>query len=186
MTQAPPPTAKSKRSSGLRGVVPKVAVATWRYRAVVLRLRWPSRIWMVRRSVPSSNRWSSKAVPKRVHGDVPLSSPAAERAASRGFIHGLGGQRPTGNISREEPWSWPGSHLWRRRGSPILPEQDQQTGREHDVAILGSLGLTDADDHALAVDVVGAQAQDLGDPEASVRRYCGHEDRPVPYAGDGL
>ena len=124
----------------------------------------------------------SKAVPKRVHGDV-LVQPSGEARRLAGFIHGLGGQRLTGNISREEPWAGL-VVLAATASSPIVPEQDQQTGREHDVAILGSLGLTDADDHALAIDVVDAQAQDLGDPEA--RGVGGHEDRPVPDAGDGL
>src|SRR5262249_22205998 len=53
------PEGRSSRSSGLR-VDRKAAVATWRYRAVVPRLRWPRRIWMVRRSVPSSSRWVAK------------------------------------------------------------------------------------------------------------------------------
>ena len=69
-------------------------------------------------------------------------------------------------------------------GSPIFPEQGQQPGREHDVAILGTLGLTDANDHALAIDVVDAQAQDFGDPQA--RGVGGHEDGPMADAGDGL
>ena len=67
---------------------------------------------------------------------------------------------------------------------PVFPEQGQQPGREHDVAILGPLGLTDANDHALAIDVVDAQGQDLGDPQA--RGVGGHEDGPMAEAGDGL
>ena len=78
---------------------------------------------------------------------------------------------------------WPGSPCG-DGGPPVVTEQDQQPGREHDVAILGSLGLTDADDHALAIDVVDAQAQDLGDPQAG--GVGGHEDGPMPDAGDGL
>ena len=57
---------------------------------------------------------------------------------------------------------------------PVFPEQGQQPGREHDVAILGPLGLTDADDHALAIDVVDAQGQDLGDPQSG--GVGGHEE----------
>ena len=69
---------------------------------MVLRLRWPSRIWMVRRSVPSSSRWVAKLC-RSVCTVTCLSSPAARHAACAGFIHGLGGDRPTGDISREEP-----------------------------------------------------------------------------------
>ena len=47
-------------SSGLV-VAQTVLVAIMRYCAVVLRLRWPSSNWMVRRSVPASSRWTAKA-----------------------------------------------------------------------------------------------------------------------------
>ena len=41
-------------------VFASVAAATWTYRAVVLMLLWPSRTWMVRRSVPASSKWVAK------------------------------------------------------------------------------------------------------------------------------
>jgi hypothetical protein len=43
------------RSSGL-DVEQTLLVAIRRYRAVVAKLRWPSRSWMVRTSVPDSSR----------------------------------------------------------------------------------------------------------------------------------
>src|SRR5262249_39577558 len=54
----------------------------------------------------------------------------------------------------------------------------------HDVTIFGPFALTDADDHALAIDVVDPQGQDLGDPQA--RGVGRHEDSPMAEAGDGL
>jgi hypothetical protein len=48
--------------------------------------------------------------------------------------------------------------------------------------ILGPLGLTEANDHALAIDVADAQAQDLGD--AQPRGLRGHEDGPTAEAGE--
>src|SRR3954447_1675976 len=36
-------------------------VARQRYRAVVFRLRWPSRSWIVRTSAPLSSMWTAKA-----------------------------------------------------------------------------------------------------------------------------
>ena len=48
-------TMTSRASSGLV-VAQTLLVAIMRYRAVVLRLRWPSNNWIVRRSVPASSR----------------------------------------------------------------------------------------------------------------------------------
>lgn len=48
-------TSTSSDSSGL-AVAQTLLVAIMRYCAVVLRLRWPSSSWMVRRSVPASSR----------------------------------------------------------------------------------------------------------------------------------
>jgi hypothetical protein len=45
----------SRDSSGL-AVAQTVLVAIMRYCAVVLRLRWPSSNWMVRKSVPASSK----------------------------------------------------------------------------------------------------------------------------------
>src|ERR1051325_10466032 len=51
--------AAPSRSSGL-GVAATRAVETKVYRAVVRRLRWPSRAWMVRRSTPASSMCVAK------------------------------------------------------------------------------------------------------------------------------
>ncbi len=44
---------------------------------------------------------------------------------------------------------------------PVSPEQLEQLGREHDVAILAAFVLVDAEDHALAVDVLDPRGGDL-------------------------
>ena len=112
-----------------------------------------------------------------------LLQPCGAARLLAGFIHGPVGDRPTGDISREEPGTGP-VDLAAPMSFPVFPQQGQQPGREHDVAIFGPLGLTDADDHALAVDVVDAQGQDLGDPQAG--GIGGHEDGPMAEAGDGF
>src|SRR5208282_1959396 len=58
------------RSSGL-AVVRTARLETWRYLAVVLRLRCPSRIWMRRRSIASSIRWVAKQC-RKVWGEMRL------------------------------------------------------------------------------------------------------------------
>src|ERR1700735_3616754 len=47
-----------RSSSGL-GVACSLASETCRYREVVSRSRWPSKSWMLRRSVPASSRWGA-------------------------------------------------------------------------------------------------------------------------------
>ena len=66
---------------------------------------------------------------------------------------------------------------------PVFAEQGEQPRREHDVAVLAALGLSDADDHAFAVDVVDPEADDLGEPEAG--GVGGHEDGAVLDADEG-
>src|SRR5262245_53453367 len=66
---------RSRRSSGLL-IDGSEAVATWTYRAVVLKLRWPKRTWMVRRSVPDSSKWVAKLW-RRVWAVTSLFMPAA-------------------------------------------------------------------------------------------------------------
>ena len=60
---------------------------------------------------------------------------------------------------------------------PVAAQRLQQLGREHDVAIFLSLALFDTDDHALAVDVGGLQADGLGDAQAG--GVAGGQDRAM-------
>src|SRR5205809_8148082 len=51
--------------------------------------------------------------------------------------------------------------------SPPVPQAFQQLGGEHDVAVFLPLALLHADDHALAIDIDGLQANGFGDAQAS-------------------
>src|SRR5438874_2968798 len=64
------------------------------------------------------------------------------------------GEEPA--LLRRHPWIVAG-----RPRLPPLPQQREQLGRQHDVAILATLPLHDADDHLRAVDAAGAQPNDL-------------------------
>jgi hypothetical protein len=65
-------------------------------------------------------------------------------------VHGLSADGLSRDVAGEEPFGW-------ACGLPVFAEQGEQAWREHDVAILAALALADTDDHALAVDVVGAE-----------------------------
>ena len=91
-------------------------------------------------------------------------------------VHRAGGDGAARDVAGEEPVGRPG-------GLPVLAEQGQQPRREHHVAVLAALALADADDHPLAVDVVDAQGDDLGDPQPG--GVGGHEDGAVLEADDG-
>jgi hypothetical protein len=74
----------------------------------------------------------------------------------------------------------------RGRGSegPIVVAQDlQELWREHDVAVLLALALADAQNHAFAVDVLGAKGDNLGDAQAA--GIDGREQGPVLESADG-
>ena len=59
-------------------------------------------------------------------------------------------------------WKQP---LFRVGPLPILPQNVQQSGREHHVAVLAPLALLHSYDHALAVDRRGPQVHSLGDTQ---------------------
>src|SRR6516225_4407647 len=48
---------------------------------------------------------------------------------------------------------------------PVLTEDHQQPWREHHVAVLVPLALTDVDDHAGAVDILDPEVGYLGEPQ---------------------
>jgi len=68
--------------------------------------------------------------------------------------------------------------------SPPLPQDLQQLGGEHHVAILHSLALLDPHDHALAVDGMGCKSDGFGDAQAcSVA--CGQNGTVLPASHAG-
>ncbi len=54
--------------------------------------------------------------------------------------------------------------------APPEPEQFKQLRRQHRVTVLAALALLDADQHALAVDVVGSEVCDLRHPQSGAVR----------------
>ena len=88
-----------------------------------------------------------------------------------------------GNRAGEQPGAL------RARAPPVVAQGLQKPGREHDVAVLGPLAEVDAQRgiHALAVDVLRAQADGLRDAQPG--RVAGRQDRLVregPDAGRQL
>ncbi len=69
-------------------------------------------------------------------------------------------------------------------GSLELAGTGPDAGLETVAVILGPLGLTEVNDHASAIDVADAHAQDLGD--ARPRGVGGHEDGPMAEAGEAV
>ena len=130
---------------------------------------------MIRRSVPPSSRWVAKLC-RRVWTVTCLPRPAASRAPAS-LSHRARGDRSIRQFTREE-------ELGRAVRLPVRAEDREQSGREHRVAVLPTLGLAEANDHPPAVDVVDAQGHDLGDAEPG--GVSGHEDGTVLEAGDRL
>src|SRR6266699_1390510 len=113
----------------------------------------------MRMSVPASSRWVAKLW-RRVWTVTGLSKPASRaatwHAACRVAV--LTGRSPV----------TPGEQPMRRLGqAPIGAQDREQRRREHDVAVLATLALRDADHHPAAVEVVDLECRDLGHPQAS-------------------
>ena len=111
---------------------------------------------MVRRSVPASSRWTAKAWRSEC-GVTGLPMPHRARL-------------PAGVIDGEREIGWPGD----RRGTatapgwvtlPIVPEHIEQLGRQHDIAVFPAFALLNPDDHALAVDRGGLEADGFGNSQ---------------------
>ena len=67
---------------------------------------------------------------------------------------------------------------------PINPEQLEQFRRQHHLAILAPLALTDADDLSLTVDIRHPQVGELGDPQAG--GIDGHQNAAVFEVAGGF
>jgi hypothetical protein len=77
-----------------------------------------------------------------------------------GVFDGVLGNRLTRVSTWKEPILW-------MHGLPIVAQDLQQLGREHDVAILLAFALHHADNHPPAIYVDRLQADGLGDSQAS-------------------
>src|SRR5262249_25070857 len=85
------------------------------------------------------------------------------------------------------------------QGTPLVPAEEEGAGGtkrlvvvaqhlqelrgEHDDSVLLALALTDTQDHAFAVDVLGAEGDDLGDTQAA--GVDGHEQGSIVESVDG-
>src|SRR6266568_5523312 len=69
-------------------------------------------------------------------------------------------------------------------GSPPVPQGFQQLGGEHDIAVFLALALLHANDHALAIDIDGPQANGFGDTQAS--RVASGQDGAMLGTGDTI
>jgi len=110
-------------------------------------------------------------VPQRVAGDG-LGELGIVGGAADGLEHGLPANGLGCGMIGEEPMI--GTVL-----APVGPQELERSLGQGDVAVLASLAVSDADDHALAVDVFGAKMDGLRDAQAAGV----HEDRA--HAGGG-
>ena len=99
-----------------------------------------------------------EAMPQRMRPDT-LLHPGLLPGLGDGPLDRGDGERRLGGPPGEEP-------LWRPVGLPVGAELPQKRGREGDVAVLAALARLDAEDHPLAVDVLDAEVECLGDAQA--------------------
>ena len=99
-----------------------------------------------------------EAVPQGMQGHV-LADPGRLPRPLAGMLDRADADVPAGLLAGKQP-------LARRPFDlPVGAQQVEQPGREHDQALLAALALGHAQDHALAVDVAGAQGHDLEDAQ---------------------
>ena len=87
-----------------------------------------------------------------------LADAALQAHFPTGAIDGGWSDRLAGPITGKQPLSGMGI-------LPIVPEHRQQFGRQHDIAIFVALALVDPNDHALAIDRSGLEAEGFGDSQ---------------------
>ena len=105
-----------------------------------------------------------------------LQSRAAARLLTR-LLQGTRGDRSTGQLAGKEP-------VARALRFPIRPQEREQGGREHDVAIFAALALVHANHHALTIDVGDFQMGRFRNAQA--RRIADGEDGALFQRADGL
>lgn len=91
--------------------------------------------------------------------EMDLVSPACRGGHDR-LQHRLPAQRPVACLVRQQPRG-------RTILPPVLPKELQGPLRQQHILVLASLGVAEAQDHPLAVDVAELQMDRLGDPQAA-------------------
>src|SRR3954462_14538737 len=89
-----------------------------------------------------------------------FADPALRPHLPTGPVDGERGDRSVRALTRKQPRAWAGT-------LPIIPEQLEQSRRQHDIAVFAALTLLDPDDHPLAVDGRRCEADGFGDPQTS-------------------
>ena len=110
-----------------------------------------------------------ETMPQSVHRHV-LAQAGVLRCPDADFVHGFSGDGLVWDVPGEEP-------VGRPTDFPVFTEQHEQPRREHYITIPPPFGLSDADDHSLAIEIIDPKADDLGEPQAG--GISGHEDGAV-------
>jgi hypothetical protein len=92
--------------------------------------------------------------------ETPLIEPGGLGCGMAGPVELARRDRLAWLLAGEEPATWP-------HHPPPLPQDVEQVGREHDIAVLAALALLDPDQHAGAVDVGDLEVGDLRDAQAA-------------------
>jgi len=100
---------------------------------------------------------NGEGVAQRMRRDW-LADPAPLPHLLAGVTDGARRDRLVGRLTREQPL--PGA-----RAPPIVPEHVEELGRQHDIAVFAPFALLDPDDHTLAVDRGGGEADGFGNPQ---------------------
>lgn len=127
---------------------------------------WPSRTWMIRMSAPPSRRWVAKLW-RSVNTVTRLSMPAAAHAERQAEYRTW--------TSRGLVSCRPGNNQIRGRQLPIDPQDREQLRRQHDVALLATLAMLDADEAAFAINVADLELDSFrgAQPRRISCRQCG-------------
>ena len=133
-----------------------IGLATWcrrcsdrcRYRAVTSRSSWPSRSWMVRRSVPASSRCVAQLCRTRCGRDS-LADAGPLGSFGAGTPHDLVRNRLFA-VAMQARGEQVGLRL---EPAPVSTQSLQQRRAQRQVTILAALAVDDVEDHTRAVDV---------------------------------
>jgi hypothetical protein len=115
---------------------------------------------------PAFEQMSRETVPQRVHGHR-LREAGINSGVTTGLLKRTNAEMTVGFAPREQP-------LFRANHPPVCSQDREESGREHNVAVLATFTLVNTDDHTLAVDIGDLQSHNLGNAQAgSVRGHKG-------------
>jgi hypothetical protein len=124
--------------------------------------------------LPGFQQMNRERVAQRMRGN--RFDAAQQPHLPAGPIDGERRERPGGLAAGKQPLSGTGT-------LPIVPEDVEELGRQHYIAVPAAFALFDPDDHALAVDGAGLEADRFGNPQTG--RVTDGQDHPVLQVVDG-